>query len=225
MPHKKPEKVSYNIVALGDSLTEGVGDLDNQGYVGVTTKILKKETLVKKVSIQDFGHRGDTSTDLLKKLKRPEIIQAVKKSNTIFLTIGGNDLVHVFKKHFLDLHASDFSTQQKIFSVNLNQVFAEVRRLNPNAHIYYFGLYNPFEDYLGKANKDFVPILNRWNANSTTITKKYTAISFIPTSDLFKGKTDQLLYKDHFHPNKQGYAKMSGRLLDYLKKSRSSVQR
>ncbi|MDF2911447.1 MAG: family lipase, partial [Sporolactobacillus laevolacticus] len=124
MPHKKPEKVSYNIVALGDSLTEGVGDLNNQGYVGVTTKMLKKETLVKKVSIQDFGHRGDTSTDLLKKLKQPEIIQAVKKSNTIFLTIGGNDLVHVFKKHFLDLHASDFSTQQKIFSVNLNQVFA-----------------------------------------------------------------------------------------------------
>ncbi|MCO7176260.1 GDSL-type esterase/lipase family protein [Sporolactobacillus kofuensis] len=218
-PKKKPEKLTYKIVAIGDSLTEGVGDLDNQGYVGATTKKLKKEKRVKKVEIQDFGHQGDTSSDLLKKLKQPQVAHAIKQSNTIFLTIGGNDLVYVFRKNFLDLHQSDFSNQQKVFSDHLNQVFTKIRRLNPNTRIYYFGLYNPFEDYLGRANKDFIPILNRWNTKSESIISKYKPATFIQTSDLFKGNTDKLLYTDHFHPNKKGYAEMSARLMDAIKRN------
>jgi lysophospholipase L1-like esterase len=221
-PKIKPKPINYKIVALGDSLTEGVGDLDNQGYVGITTKTLRKEKNVKNVSMQDFGHRGDTSEDLLKKLKQQKVSDSIKAANTVFLTIGGNDIVHVFKQNFLDLHASDFTKRQKIFSSNLNKIFSEIRELNPDAHIYYFGLYNPFEDYLGKANKDFVPILDQWNANSKRISAKFTPISFVPTSDLFKDKTDSLLYDDHFHPNKKGYLKMSDRLLHYINKRKTS---
>jgi lysophospholipase L1-like esterase len=221
-PQIKPKPINYKIVALGDSLTEGVGDLDNQGYVGITTKALRKEKNVKSVSMQDFGHRGDTSEDLLKKLKQQKVSDSIKSANTVFLTIGGNDIVHVFKQNFLDLHASDFKKRQKIFSSNLNKIFSEIRELNPDAHIYYFGLYNPFEDYLGKANKDFVPILNQWNANSKRISAKFTPISFVPTSDLFKDKTDSLLYDDHFHPNKKGYLKMSDRLLHYINESKAA---
>ncbi|MCO7125679.1 GDSL-type esterase/lipase family protein [Sporolactobacillus shoreicorticis] len=223
-PQKKPELLNYKIVALGDSLTEGIGDLENQGYVGATYKALKKKKNVKHVIIRDLGHQGDTSSDLLKKLKQPKFIESIKESNTVFLTIGGNDLVHVFKQHFLNLRQSDFTNQRKIFSSNLKKILHEIRQLNPDAPIYYFGLYNPFEDYLGKANKDFVPILNEWNANSKQIGKNFEPISFVPTSDLFKGKTDSLLYDDHFHPNKEGYAKMSQRLLQYINKSNANKQ-
>lgn len=204
---------SYRIVALGDSLTQGVGDEKNHGYVGMTSAALQRRKDVKKVSVDDLGHLGDTSTDLLNVLKRPQARQSIRQANTIFLTIGGNDLVRVLRSHFMDLSTSDFASQQKIFSAHLEQVFSELRKLNPNAPIYYFGLYNPFEDYLGKANRDFVPILNRWNANSKKIAGQYRKIIFIPTADIFKGTGSTLLYEDHFHPNAKGYQKLSARLL------------
>lgn len=223
MSHQKKEETatySYRITALGDSLTEGVGDERNHGYVGRTVQALKKQKQVDTVSYTDYGHRGDTSADLLKVLKRPEVRASVKQSNTIFLTIGGNDLVQVLQKHFMNLQPNDFMAQQRMFSKNLKQVLADVRKLNPAAHIYYFGLYNPFEDYLGKANKDFVPILNNWNANSGKIVKQYPRATFIPTSDIFSGKVESLLYEDHFHPNKTGYQKLASRLLYTIGKSR-----
>nr|WP_283163356.1 SGNH/GDSL hydrolase family protein [Sporolactobacillus mangiferae] len=213
---KKPKPLHLKIVALGDSLTEGIGDLENQGYVGTTSKLLRKAKNVKSVSVKDFGHRGDTSKDLLNKLNQSEVKNAIKGSNTVFLTIGGNDLVRVFKQHFLDLHESDFTREQKLFSANLKKALTEIRKLNPDAHIYYFGLYNPFEDYLGEANKDFVPILNHWNANSSRISESFSPISFVPTSDLFRGKTNELLYTDHFHPNKKGYTLMAHRLVRFI---------
>ncbi|RYL90375.1 GDSL family lipase [Sporolactobacillus sp. THM7-4] len=218
--HKPVRKVSYHITALGDSLTEGVGDQKNSGYAGLAVHALRNEKNVQKVTLANFGHKGDTSTDLLKVLKRPDVQMKIRQSNLIFMTIGGNDLVQVLKANFMDLKTSDFTVRQRIFSSHLNQIFTEIRRLNPSARIYYFGLYNPFEDYLGNANRDFVPILDHWNANNEKIAKRYNRVSFIPTADIFKGKGDSLLYEDHFHPNKKGYTLMAGRLLKLIKQDR-----
>lgn len=220
LPQAKLITYNYRIVALGDSLTEGVGNEKRHGYVGITAAALKKQKNVKQVSYKDLGHRGDTSADLLNVLKKPETRQSVSRANTIFLTIGGNDLVHVLRNHFMNLTASDFSSEQKKFSVNLQQIFTDIRKLNPHASVYYFGLYNPFEDYLGQANKDFVPILNHWNANSKKIASHYTGIHFIPTYDIFRGKVNTLLYDDHFHPNSEGYQLLSTRLVTAMKQYR-----
>lgn len=219
LQHKKPQMQSFRITALGDSLTEGVGSETSKGYVGMTAASLKRQKNVKYVSFKDFGHRGDTSADLLNVLKRPEVRQNIRQSNMIFLTIGGNDLVRVLKNHFMDLRTSDFSSQQKLFSSNLNRIFSEVRQLNPSASLFFFGLYNPFEDYLGSANQDFVPILNRWNKNSRTVASKFGHVTFIPTSDIFQGQGQSLLYEDHFHPNKEGYTKLTARLLQSIKQN------
>ncbi|WP_241654609.1 SGNH/GDSL hydrolase family protein [Sporolactobacillus shoreae] len=210
---------SYRIVALGDSLTQGVGDPKNHGYVGMTADALKKQKNVKQVSFEDLGHLGDTSADLLNVLKKPQARETIRHSNTIFLTIGGNDIVHVLKNHFMDLSTSDFNAEQKVFSAHLETVFSEIRKLNPDAPIYYFGLYNPFEDYLGTANKDFVPILNSWNANSKKIASRYRNTTFIPTFDIFKGRGSTLLYADHFHPNEKGYSQLSSRLMTAIRKN------
>ncbi|GGL62371.1 SGNH/GDSL hydrolase family protein [Sporolactobacillus putidus] len=216
---KKKPMLSYRITALGDSLTEGVGSEASNGYVGLTAASLKSQKNVKSVSFKDFGHVGDTSGDLLKVLKRPDVAENIRQSNTIFLTIGGNDLVHVLRDNFMDLQPRDFSAREKIFSSNLNEIFTEIRRLNPYAPIFFFGLYNPFENYLGNANRDFVPILNQWNNNSRAIAGKFNHIAFIPTFDIFRGKGQSLLYEDHFHPNKEGYIRLSSRLLQFMTKN------
>ncbi|MCI1882159.1 MAG: SGNH/GDSL hydrolase family protein [Sporolactobacillus sp.] len=220
-PDHRPVEITYRIVALGDSLTEGVGDLKDKGYAGQTAVALKQQKHVKKVSMQNFGHRGDTSDDLLTVLQKKQVREAIKRSNTVLITIGGNDIVGVLRNHFMNLSEEDFSTEQQRFLRNLKQILAEIGELNPKAQIYYMGLYNPFEEYMGKANKDFEPILHRWNNGSRELIKKYRRVTYIPTFDLFHRQGDALFYEDHFHPNKEGYRKISGRLLRTMKKVKS----
>lgn len=210
----------YRIVALGDSLTQGVGDPKDQGYAGLTAAALRKEKAVKTVTFTDYGHMGDTTDNLLKVLQRKEVQASVKHANTIFMTIGGNDIAGVLRARFMDLQASDFTSRQKIYAANLRRILTNIHSLNPHAHVYFFGLYNPFEDYFGKANKDFVPILDNWNRDSAKIASKFPDTTFIATKDIFAGKGDKLLYSDHFHPNKTGYGRMSARLLVAIRNSR-----
>lgn len=209
----KQQKKNYKIVAIGDSLTEGVGDEKNKGYVGTTVDHLKQKNNVKKVAFVDFGHRGDTSADLLQVLKRSEVRQQIKQSNVVFLTIGANDLVHVLRTHFLNLKEVYFTEQEHVFIVNFNDILEQIRKLNPKTNIYFFGLYNPFEDYMGSSNNKLVGTLKDWNHQSEVTLKKYPHTTFIPTYDIFYGKNDTLLYKDHFHPNAKGYTLLSKRLV------------
>ncbi|WKB34704.1 GDSL-type esterase/lipase family protein [Terrilactibacillus sp. S3-3] len=161
----------------------------NKGYVGTTVDRLKqKKNNVKKVAFVDFGHRGDTSSDLLQVLKRASVKQQIKKSNVVFLTIGANDLVHVLRTHFLDLKAVYFTEQEHVFNANFNEILEEIRKLNPKTTIYYFGLYNPFEDYMGSSNNKLVDTLKEWNRQSEVTLKKYPQTTFIPTYDIFYGK-------------------------------------
>jgi lysophospholipase L1-like esterase len=38
-------------------------------------------------------------------------------------------------------------------------------------------------------------------------------VYIVPTYDLFQGRTKDLLFSDHFHPNNKGYTLMANRLL------------
>ncbi|MFT8871240.1 MAG: SGNH/GDSL hydrolase family protein [Sporolactobacillus sp.] len=198
-----------DIVALGDSLTQGIGDPKEGGYVGLTEQALKRERLVRQVTLKNYGHMGDTSADLLKNLQRDGVRAAIKQANIVFLTIGGNDIAGVLSAHFMNLSVADFKTAQNVYVTNLQQIFKTIRGLNNGVFIYFFGLYNPFEDYFGQANKDFQPILDGWNRASATVAAQQQKTFFLPTAALFKGKGDELLYDDHFHPNAKGYRLMS----------------
>ncbi|MFT8362495.1 MAG: SGNH/GDSL hydrolase family protein [Sporolactobacillus sp.] len=218
--HQKLPTYQYHIVAVGDSLTQGVGDLKDQGYAGLTVDALKKEKQVTQVTFKDYGHMGDTTKQLLRVLQRKDVQQSLKRSNMIFMTIGGNDIAGVLRAHFMDLKASDFASEQKVYAGNLRKILTTLRTLNAQAPIYFFTLYNPFEDYFGKANKDFLPILDRWNNESEEVAADYPQVTLITTKDIFAGKGDQLLYSDHFHPNKKGYMRMRDRLLEAIQHNR-----
>ncbi|WP_188697178.1 SGNH/GDSL hydrolase family protein [Pullulanibacillus camelliae] len=211
-------QMDLNITAIGDSLTQGVGDPEEQGYAGITAKGLQASSAVAQVNFEDYGVRGDTTSDLLDVLNKSKVEDALAHSDYIFLTIGGNDLVGVLKKHFLQLDLDDFEAQRVTYTKNLYAILTKIRQLNSQATIYYLGLYNPFEDYFGELNSQFVTILDEWNNATQTILNLYPNTTFVPTYDLFHGKTDQLLYTDHFHPNKEGYHLMAKRLLNTIEK-------
>ncbi|WEG10876.1 GDSL-type esterase/lipase family protein [Pullulanibacillus sp. KACC 23026] len=215
------KQMTIKAVGLGDSLTKGVGDPNEQGYAGIVVGDLRKESAFSSASLIDEGVTGDTTKDLLKVLKKKQVQDAISKSNVIFLTIGGNDLVNVLKDHFLNLDFKEFDKAQKQYTQNLNTILTKVRALNPTATIYYMGLYNPFEDYLTDLNQPFESVLNKWNQAGETILSLYPNTVFIPTFDLFHGKTSELLYKDHFHPNPKGYKLIASRILTHFDQSPS----
>ncbi|GGH80858.1 lysophospholipase L1-like esterase [Pullulanibacillus pueri] len=214
----KLKQMSLNITAIGDSLTEGVGDPEDQGYAGLTAKALENSKDISTVDFKNHGIKGDTTNDLQKVLKDQDVQSDLANADLIFLTIGGNDLVGVVKKNILALDIDDFNEQRIAYTKNLNSILAEIRQDNPSATIYYMGLYNPFEDYLGGLNEQFKAIIDEWNSSSQTILNLYSHTVFVPTFDLFEGKGDQLLYTDHFHPNKAGYQLMADRLQALIEK-------
>lgn len=72
-----------NIVALGDSLTEGVGAPAGQGYVDVLARLAGQPIL-------NRGVGGDTTGDALQRLER-DVLDADPR--IVIVLLGGNDLL------------------------------------------------------------------------------------------------------------------------------------
>lgn len=87
------EKISFRYVALGDSLTEGVGDTTGQGgFVPLLAQSLTNDYGYE-VDYKNFGVSGNTSNQILKRMKEDgELISYLKTADLLTLTVGGNDL-------------------------------------------------------------------------------------------------------------------------------------
>ncbi|WP_281887042.1 GDSL-type esterase/lipase family protein [Paenibacillus sp. YYML68] len=86
-------KAEVRLVALGDSLTAGTGDITGKGYVrGVKDKL--QETLDKPVFVyNNFAIPGFRTYDLLNNWEaKPDIAKSIAEADVVLLTIGGNDL-------------------------------------------------------------------------------------------------------------------------------------
>ncbi|MCP3772392.1 GDSL-type esterase/lipase family protein [Paenibacillus sp. MZ04-78.2] len=86
-------KEQIRIVALGDSLSAGTGDLSGKGYVGGVRDKLEKQ-LDKPVFVyNNFAIPGYRTADMLKDWdKKSDIAKSLAEADLVLLTIGGNDL-------------------------------------------------------------------------------------------------------------------------------------
>ena len=87
------EKSNIRLVAVGDSLTEGIGDTTKQqGYTKRTAKLLTKAYGVR-VKTANYGKAGDRSDQILRRVKSDKkAVRDIKKADVIVMTVGGNDL-------------------------------------------------------------------------------------------------------------------------------------
>ena len=83
-------KEKMEVTALGDSLAYGLGDTNDNGYIGDVQHRYETDT-DKELIVHDYGVPNDTSTDLLGRLKNNEIAEKAKRSDIIFINIGTND--------------------------------------------------------------------------------------------------------------------------------------
>ncbi|WHY75757.1 SGNH/GDSL hydrolase family protein [Neobacillus sp. WH10] len=209
-----PRKLT--IVSAGDSLTQGVGDSTDQGgYLPYLKTMLEKEKGIKEVDFHNFGVTGNRTTQLLKRLKTPEMKEVLQKADLVILTIGGNDIMKVVKDNISNLQVSDFIKEKDSYRNHLSQIMEAIVQENPNASIVLVGLYNPFSKWFSDI-KEMDEIVADWNQVGQSVITKYPNAYFVEIEDAFLNATEDLLFTDHFHPNDKGYKLIAERLNETL---------
>lgn len=222
-------KEVIHYVAIGDSLTEGIGDSTNSGgFVPLLAKDLEKQLKLNGVQVDNYGKNGDRSDQILKRIKKSEEIQkSITSADVITLTFGGNDLMKIVKGDIFSLTEKSFDKPLKSYQKGVTKLLDEIRSYNEQAPIYVVGIYNPFYLYFPEIT-EMQEIVNNWNKGTEKVVGEFSNAYFIPINDLlYKGSggdvgivsegtissseamqdgTNDVLYEeDHFHPNNLGY--------------------
>ncbi|WP_246187964.1 GDSL-type esterase/lipase family protein [Paenibacillus tengchongensis] len=98
----------------------------------------------------------------------------------------------------------------------LEQALESIVKINPSAHIYYIGLYNPFDDVEALR----VPgnqAVTAWNHSVMELINAHDQMTLVPTLDLFGNHLEKYLSTDHFHPNEYGYQRISERIIQAVR--------
>ncbi|MBK0039969.1 SGNH/GDSL hydrolase family protein [Leuconostoc pseudomesenteroides] len=196
----KTKKVSHiNLVALGDSLTEGVGDTQKlQGYSGRIAKELREKYDIS-VTMKNFGKAGDRSDQIEKRLASQSDFQnSLKNADVLVMTVGGNDLQQLLLKNITASSPKALSEaviKGKVnYQIRLAKLLKTVRGYNKQAPIFIFGNYNPL--YVHFANReDFNDDVKKFNAINAKLATRdgnaYYVSSFDLTYGQFKTKSQR----------------------------------
>ena len=234
---KSDKKDTVTYVAIGDSLTQGVGDTTNQGgFVPILSQAMGAD-FNWQVTSNNYGIAGNTSNQILKRMKEKADIQRdLKKAKLMTLTVGGNDVMHVVKDNITNLSVDTFNKPAVAYQKRLRQIVELARKGNKTLPIYIVGIYNPY--YLNFPDMtEMQTIVDNWNKATEEVSKEYQNVYFVPVNDLLykgidgkggvtssdetsqssksssKNLNDALFEDDHFHPNNTGYQIMSDAIL------------
>lgn len=214
------------VVALGDSLAKGTGDNTGEGFVKRTVSGLSAKGIEVEL-LGNMGINGLTTAGLQSKLDEDGVDYALHLANVILLSIGGNDL---FKDSNIlqnsgalqsESTADQELTPESLLAAlpeaagRLGKILEKIKEINPNAQIYYMGLFNPFgdiSDLLVPGNQ----AVAKWNNAAMDIINKHSNMTLVPTFDLFNKHLNKYLSTDHFHPNGDGYQRIGERFIQAI---------
>lgn len=204
------------LVGLGDSLTQGVGDeRKRKGYVGRLAVRMEEWRGVKDVEVHNLAKRGRRSDQLEEQLADPKVRHLIGEADLLTLTIGGNDLMKVVKKDLFNLDAKAFEGKLEPFMERLSASLFQIRTANPDAVLIILGLYNPLTVVIDEES-EFDGILTDWNGVLEDAAIADGRSCFVPVDDLFISNRNLVYHTDFFHPNSNGYALMTDRIMDSL---------
>ena len=227
-PKKTPQPIE--LVAIGDSLTEGIGDsLSNGGYVSRIAELLEEKEAVAEVTTQNFGVSGNRSDQVLSRMgTNPEMKTAVEAADLVVFSVGGNDVIRIFKDELLNVQLDSFEQPLQVYQDNLTKMIQLVHEWNPGTDIYIFGIYNPYAIYFPEID-EMQRIVDEWNQTTQNIVAEFESTHYVPIESAFivedpnslvqsKETNDVIenpyLYEeDLFHPNDAGYSRMAALLL------------
>jgi lysophospholipase L1-like esterase len=240
----KPLKGVY--LALGDSLSEGIGASDSEETSFVA---LVHEALGGDVELMNLGVAGDTSEDLIdRQLDRAIEEITTRNSDTdlannvtvVTLEIGGNDLLEIFFDLVLPgtcpnvedgLNNPECVQQVRetldTYGPNLNEILTRLREADPDVPIFLLTLYNPFSG--GVAMLDELVELALEGRPDTPFPEGLHDIvreqaethdaHLVEVNPHFEGKAREYIARDLIHPNDAGYRVMADAVLAEIRES------
>ena len=233
-PSTSAKKKVVTYVAIGDSLTKGVGDSTNQGgFVPLLAQSLTNETGLEFKAI-NYGVSGNTSGQILSRMQeKKEIGKDLKQAQLLTITVGGNDLRKAILEDTSNLDLDRFEKASKTYEKNLKHIIELARKDNPDLPVYVVGIYNPL--YLNFPDlTELQTLVDQWNQRTEETISAYQGVYFVPINDLlYKGidgksgvteselgketvTNDALYDEDSFHPNNTGYEIMKEAVLEKI---------
>ncbi len=208
----KKDDQTLTFVGLGDSITRGVGDETSDGYFQRTVNTIEKE-LDHEIIATNLAVSGATSPELLQQLEEPGTQKLIRSADVIMMSMGANDLSPGAANLTADT-VNLFNPDRAGYAANTGTILTKLNELNPEAEIYWLGLYNPFEDFPEFAGAEV--FIMEWNYILAQAVNGFPKVKVIPTYDLFQGHIPDYLYTDHYHPNKTGHQIISDRMAEVI---------
>ncbi|MED3564215.1 GDSL-type esterase/lipase family protein [Bacillus xiapuensis] len=204
---QKRETHPLYYVALGDSLTVGVGvPIFTRAFVDQYLE-LSEQALNHNIYLTIFAKVEATTEEILQWLSLPEVAVKVSHSDIITLTAGANDLIHAAEAFLITKSTKDFNDALNKSIKNIARIIDKIHALNPLQKYTYLirllNLYNPFPD---------IPEADSWIQNFNARLKMFSKIPHIGVADIyhpFAGRQKELLSIDNVHPNAMGYKVMA----------------
>lgn len=204
-----------SLVALGDSITHGIGDPAKKGYIeGVKVKLEDKHNTPVKVS--NFAIPRYSTDKVLEQLKDEKINAKIKKANYIILYIGTNDFRKSANLQFNPLDVKKINEGKVIYTTNLNKILENIRMENPVAPIFVLGLYQPYVEYSN--HQEILSTIKDWNEGIANVVGNFERTYYVATLDLFQDKPKSTYFSDSLHPNPAGYQLIANRLSEKVLK-------
>ena len=234
-------KNNIRFVAIGDSLTEGVGDeTASGGYVPLVASTLEEAFSINSIEIENYGVAGDRSTQILKRINEQQEIQDdIASAEIISVTVGGNDLMKVIQNNILGLSVEKFEKPGEKYQANLTKLLTTIRQLNSTAPIYILGIYNPYYIYFPEIT-EMQTIIDQWNTRTQVVVEQEERMYFVPINDLiYQGiisdeeasevpdadtlnelRNNAIYEGDNFHPNYNGYQLIAKAFTNKMKETK-----
>ncbi|PTM59892.1 SGNH/GDSL hydrolase family protein [Desmospora activa] len=184
-------------LALGDSLTEGIGASgpDRHLVAQYFTHMRNSD----QCRVINMGISGLTSAELCHLVQSPALEKLIPRVSHITVTTGGCDFIAWYEGEGVNLPGLARTMKRVVKQVE--QLLSHLRRLNPEATIEILGFYMPVPAY-----KHSVAIASRavrtLNRAYRYLSKRYGAVLIDPF-ELFFNRIDY--FADEVHPNQQGY--------------------
>ena len=200
---------TIEIVAIGDSLTKGVGSSSiSGGYLPYLESTLMETGAFIDINMHNLGVRGEQTDQLIERLEQREIKQKLDTADVILITTGGNDIMRVIKGNISQLDISDFKNALPAYEKNISLLLQKVRNINKEATVYLIGVYNPISSLIPQI-QEFNTIVEMWNQVGQNQANQFSNMFFVDISTIFTEGLNVLFEKDYFHPNDLGYEKMA----------------
>jgi lysophospholipase L1-like esterase len=201
------ETETETMIALGDSLTYGVGDKSGEGYVKNLEKLIKKEKDAD-VTVKNYGIPGQETNGVQKQVHLTNVKKDIKNADYIILFIGTNDLIQSNGGDLKEINEKEIEAGEREYEKNLHEILKAIREENKEVPILFLGLFNPYPD-----SEKLEEVIIDWNNNSQGNVDNYENIKFISTNDLFMEKSKEY-FSDSLHPNKKGYDLITKKIME-----------